>query len=440
MFELGKYDPENRKRTIFARVHKGTQEIGGTCIEISTGKTSILLDTGSPLKKDSLPVDFSGLNPDAIFISHPHQDHYGLLGSINPEIPVYMGEVGKRLIEATHIFLDKPLLDNNFKGLKSNKSVKIYDQEGVLDMEITPFLVDHSAVDAFAFLIDIHGYRIFYSGDFRNHGRKSVLFDRMISNPPEDIDVLFLEGTMIARSNSDFPDEGRVEDKIYETLSKQKNISFLISSSQNIDRIVSAYRACKKANKILVVDFYTAWVLEQIKLISSSVPCIGWERIKVYADCRKYNKLKEHPEYFGDFMGRAFKCRVLKKELELNPSKYLYLGKMSQFKIVNLYKHAENPVNVIYSQWLGYLKNSNKEYYGAESFAAYQKDSQVSFTYAHTSGHATIETLQKFTKALNAKKVIPVHTEFPEKFSDYMDNVVLYEDGEKIVINDQAGE
>ena len=119
MFELGKYDPENKKRNIFARVHKGTQEIGGTCIEISTGKTSILLDTGSPLKKESAPVDFSGLHPDAVFISHPHQDHYGLLDLIHPEVPVYMGEVGKRLIEATHIFLDKPFLDNNLDWLES---------------------------------------------------------------------------------------------------------------------------------------------------------------------------------------------------------------------------------------------------------------------------------------------------------------------------------
>jgi len=440
IFELGRYDLKNKKRNIFARVHKGTREIGGTCIEISTGKTSILLDTGLPLKKESAPVKYSNLQPDAVFISHPHQDHYGLLDQVHPEIPVYMGAVGKKLIEATHVFIDKPFLDNNFKSLKANKSVKIFDQEGDLDMEITPFLVDHSSVDAFAFLIDIHGYRVFYSGDFRNHGRKAVLFERMIANPPEEIDLLFLEGTTIGRNKSEFLDEASVEDKIYEIISQQKNSSFLITSSQNIDRVVSAYRACMKADKILVVDFYSAWILEQIQHISSAVPCIGWERIKVYAGNGQYRKVKDHPEYFGNFMNRAFKCRILKEELKRNPAQYLYLSRMSQFKIIDIYKHPENPVNVIYSQWLGYLKYSDKEYYGAESFAAYRDDPQVNFTYAHTSGHATIETLQKFTQALKSKKVIPVHTEMPEKFLEYMDDVVLPEDGEKIVINCLAGE
>ena len=64
------------------------------------------------------------------------------------------------------------------------------------------------------------------------------------------------------RNNDLFPDEEAVEKKIVEVISQQKNISFILSSSQNIDRIVSAYRACKRTGKILVIDIYTAWVLE----------------------------------------------------------------------------------------------------------------------------------------------------------------------------------
>jgi ribonuclease J len=58
---------------------------------------------------------------------------------------------------------------------------------------------------------------------------------------PMDIDLLFMEGTMIQRCNDDFPTEADVEKKIYETIKEQENITFLISSSQNIDRLVSAY-------------------------------------------------------------------------------------------------------------------------------------------------------------------------------------------------------
>ena len=37
---------------------------------------------------------------------------------------------------------------------------------------ITPQLVDHSAFDAYALLVEADGKRVYYSGDFRAHGRK----------------------------------------------------------------------------------------------------------------------------------------------------------------------------------------------------------------------------------------------------------------------------
>ena len=38
----------------------------------------------------------------------------------------------------------------------------------------------------------------------------------------------------------------------------------IYASGQNIDRLVSIYRATKKMGKILVVDLYVAYVLETI--------------------------------------------------------------------------------------------------------------------------------------------------------------------------------
>ena len=40
---------------------------------------------------------------------------------------------------------------------------------------ITPFLTDHSAFDAYMLLVEGAGKRVLYTGDFRRHGRKSVL-------------------------------------------------------------------------------------------------------------------------------------------------------------------------------------------------------------------------------------------------------------------------
>ena len=408
-------------------IHRGSNEIGGTCIQLSTDKTTILLDLGLPLSKVSKQLDLSSIKTDAIIISHPHQDHYGLIDAVDRTVPVYIGKLGKSLIDATRIFIGEELHKNNFQHFESWQPFTIGD------FTITPYLVDHSAVDAYGFLIEAEGKRVFYSGDFRAHGRKSELFERIVKKPPKDIDILFMEGTMMQRDNDEFPTEDSVEVMIFETIRGQENISFLISSSQNIDRIVSAFRACKRAGKTLVIDFYTAWVLEQMKRVTPNVPAMEWDHVKIYADYSQDQALQHNSEFFGDFRKKAYQHRIEKEELTANPAQYLYFSKMSKFKIMELYK-GEKPVNVIYSQWLGYLKCSDDAYFGAQEIAAYQHDPQVNFVYAHTSGHATLEDLKRFAGALKPKRLIPIHTEYGVMFKEHFENVVNVEDREEYKI------
>lgn len=405
------------------KIHRGTEEIGGTVIELSTEQSTLLLDLGLPLSPESRPVDIGAIKTDAVLISHPHQDHFGLIDLLENTVPVYIGELGKKLIDATRIFLRKDLHSNNFQYFTKNTQLTIGD------FKVTPYLMDHSAVDAYSFLIEVEGKRLFYSGDFRAHGRKSILFDRFLKNPPKDIDILMMEGTMMKRSNDEFPTEAAVEKKIFETIRNQENITFLICSSQNIDRIVSAYRACLKSGKILVVDFYTAWVLEKVKLVSSSVPTMNWEDVRVYADCRPDEVMKENKEFFGDFRKDAYAHRILKEELKANPSKFVYLSKMSKFKVMDLYKDINGKqANVIYSQWLGYLNCKNDEYFGAEAISDYRDDPDVNFVYAHTSGHSTLEDLQRFKNALQPTVLIPIHTEHKTLYLNHFSNVMTLDD------------
>ena len=106
-------------------IHRGTEEFGGSCIELQTKEARILIDFGFPLrgdhplddvetksmehlKKDKLIPDIKGLyeNPsfDGILISHPHPDHYGLLPLVDKSIPLYMSEGTKTMIETTYFF------------------------------------------------------------------------------------------------------------------------------------------------------------------------------------------------------------------------------------------------------------------------------------------------------------------------------------------------
>jgi ribonuclease J len=233
---------------------------------------------------------------------------------------------------------------------------------------------------------------------------------------------------MVQRNNDAFPSEAAVEEKIYETIKDQDNIAFLIASSQNIDRIVSAYRASCRAGKTLVIDIYTAWVLEQVKLVTNHVPSLGWENLKIHAEYRQDATVKNHPEIFGDFRHRLYRYRVTTPELQAHPAQYLWLSKMSKHRIMELHKGVI-PVNVLYSQWLGYLSGSSGAYYGAEAIAAFQTDPHVNFVYTHTSGHATIPDLQRFAAALDAQTIVPVHTENPELYAGLFGRVTCIQDG-----------
>lgn len=83
------------------RIHRGTEEIGGTCIEVESNGGRIVLDLGLPLNAPdgnhlSLLPSVSGFrNVDdsllGVLLSHPHLDHYGLAQQIRPDVPVYIG-------------------------------------------------------------------------------------------------------------------------------------------------------------------------------------------------------------------------------------------------------------------------------------------------------------------------------------------------------------
>jgi ribonuclease J len=137
---------------------------------------------------------------------------------------------------------------------------------------VTPHLVDHSAYDAYALEVEAGGRRLFYSGDIRAHGRKAALFERLVAHPPRSIDVMLMEGSSFGRLSPDhvFPTEIEVEQRMVDLLQATDGLALVAASAQNIDRMVSLYRACKRTGRTLIIDLYAAEIFARRGTISHS--------------------------------------------------------------------------------------------------------------------------------------------------------------------------
>ena len=158
---------------------------------------------------------------------------------------------------------------------------------------VTPYLVDHIAFDAYSLLVEADGKRVFYSGDFRGHGRKKKLFEAMVKRPPKNIDVLLMEGTTIGRTGSDegFATEDDLEMEFAQAFKETKGLHFVWTSSQNIDRLVTIFRAAKRTGRVLLIDLYTAVVLEATG--RDSIPQSDWDEVRLYTPHRQRVTIKE---------------------------------------------------------------------------------------------------------------------------------------------------
>ena len=408
-------------------VHRSAHEIGGNCIEIESNGHRLLLDAGFPLDpdlkgkqaKEVLPPSLDLNQPiDALLLSHPHKDHYGLLSALPPELDVWCGQSAKVLIEINSELFNEST-SQAINTWTHNRSVRVGP------FKITPFLTDHSAFDAYMILVECENKKILYTGDFRITGRKSKMVNAMIHNPPTDIDVLLMEGTTLGRPDN-FPSEVEIENQFVDLFKNTQGRVFITWSGQNIDRTVSIYRACLRSKRILALDIYSSYILDSLNSRTKSIPSLGWKNLKCVVTSDRSRWFKRIGK--NDFIEkRCVPNGISAKKLQKNHEQwaiFVQAGLQSDFgKNMSL---SENDL-WIYSMWKGYLTDKTSKIYDLKTWF---DEAGVKMTYIHTSGHASKADLIKFSKALMPNALIPIHSFDWDEHLDSFKNVVRLKDGE----------
>ena len=192
-------------------VYGGAKEIGGNKISVDVSKTKIFLDFGEPFNRgegiysglefvdireklglrdyfefkllpeikgiyseDALQFTnfkYSAPEYSAVLISHIHSDHFGDIGFVDENIPVYIG-YGTNILNNVFneiYYTYKIEHSGNIVEIKSGKEYKIKN------LKVIPVHVDHSIPGAYGFIIKSDEGNIAYTGDLRFHGFRPEL-------------------------------------------------------------------------------------------------------------------------------------------------------------------------------------------------------------------------------------------------------------------------
>ena len=392
------------------KIIKGTNRIGGCITEITSEKAKILIDFGNDLEdtKESFELDGLTYNKskyDAVFITHSHIDHIGLINKINRDIPIYVEEKSLEIYNITCDFCGEE---------KPNRKInifKMYDEIKINDIIVMPYRVDHSSYNSCMFTIECGGKKILHTGDFRLHGRKK---DETLNNLKKigKVDLLITEGTSLSRNILEYDTEQELEKEALKYMKIYDQV-FIMHSSTNIDRTISFIKSALKTGKNYILDLFTYSLNEVVNMNIK----VDYKRIFVWKPLRYSLKNETFKNKYMDFDNSSF----FGKRYAMN-IKVSMLEDIKKLKEKGLITNA----CLIYSMWPGYIEKEEK----LRNFIVEIKDMGIEFKELHTSGHADIISMKRLNEIVNPDKTIIIHTENREKGRDIFNNIVYLNDNE----------
>ena len=383
------------------RIHRGARQIGGVSTEISTDKAKVFIDFGENLPGVDTPMPVidgltagSGKN-SALFFTHYHGDHLGRLENLLPEAPVYMGETAKA-IQMNYVRRTDAKKLPLFERIQTFTAL---DQKAIGDIRITPLLIDHSAFDAYMFLIEADSKRVLHTGDFRLHGVRGGKTLKMLKSYARGIDYLICEGTTLSRRGKSPMSEHELRQKAAAMMKTAKYV-FVLCTTTNIDRIAAFYHTNPKG-RLFICDAYQKKQLEVVRRAHS-----------VKSDFYDFKHVQSYGKNLDTLMEEKGFCMLVRQ------------GNPLSLRLME--KYRDNCL-VIYAMWTGYLDERAKNQGLVDFLAPYR------FRVLHTSGHASPEDIKRLYETVQPHHgLIPIHTDAPEMFREIVpvEKLILLADRE----------
>lgn len=401
------------------------------CIEVSSDSgTRILLDLGMPLvtpdggdyppdtpQRDTADLieegvlrQIPGLYADdldspsisAIVVTHAHLDHYGLTHHAHPAIPVYGSEGTLAILDAGRVFFPDASLPAILKLLPLDEPLQIED------ITVTAIPVDHAAPDSRALLVEADGQRLLYTGDLRAHGRTGFRFENMLTDERlRNVDRLLVEGTTLGSSGGShgLKSESAVEEELVGLATDNPgSLVAVVASGQNVDRLVSCFRAARRTGRLLVIDPYQAYILMKLEPLSKSIPQFTWEGVRVSFAPHQVKRLDD-----AGLMELVYEMKdhgkVSSDQLAAEPQRFLMCTRSNRGMTKLFDKIGSKKVELVWSMWSGYWQREGC------MMRHWAEREEVRVRFVHSGGHAWPEDLDRLIRTISAREVELVHTD-----------------------------
>nr|WP_277250044.1 MBL fold metallo-hydrolase [Phascolarctobacterium succinatutens] len=358
---------------------------------------------------------------DAVFFTHYHGDHIGRFDKILPGIPLYMSQMCRYALLNIYHALAKH--DAQYKTQieileDKTRNHVLWPQQAVQvgDIKVTPYTIDHSAEAAMMFLIETPDKRILHMGDFRTHGFMGEKLKKLLLHYVlglglhyKPVDILITEGTNMTREEGELLTEDELLTQAC-ALMREHKLVFCICSSTNFIRLRNFYRAARYAHKIVLASRY---MLEQVQSYYQY-------KLDLYAYLNNYKQDRQArlPGMYSLLLDKEAlqdkpAYELQEKKLRERGALIFLSGTQAAEKMQRLAaKYSDLQPLVIYSQWSGYIKDKETEYYNAELAEACAACNTVQL---HTSGHASKEDVEEIIRFVNPREYVAIiHSEQAE--------------------------
>ncbi len=354
-------------------------------------------------------VEYTEPEFDAVVLSHYHSDHTGRIEYIDPKIPVYCGETTSLIHDAYSASTGSPLRGHPIRKFRTG------DRFTIGPMEFRPIHVDHSIPGAYGFVIHTSGGTMIYTGDFRFHGPAgSMTKDLVDSARQEKPKLLLTEGTRVTpKGDSAGMSESAVKKEALKMVRGTRSLVFSTFRGNDVDRVNTFFDACLETGRRLVVSMKVAMLLEKLSADRGlRVPRVGRD-VDVYLRRKKTGKFDDSDYYAWE---RPFIARGLTSEdvRRRQGEVFLHLEAWNFPELIDI--KPDRGGTYIHAATEAFNEEGEKEETLIRNWVEH-----VGFRYAqlHASGHAPGKEVGELVRTISAKKVVPIHTEFPQLFGQF---------------------